>query len=365
MYRISLAAPLALLVAAVLILPELADAQDPQPRRRAAVSHGNLCGSAPRDMVCVTGGSFRMGSTVGDYDELPVHSVTISEFLIDKTEVSFGQYMQCVQAQRCKMPRYYPPLAQRKVAGSKTTNIKRLPKHRRRRARKGRRGEPTARPAAAAGAEVVKIKVSTLLVDSKLPVAGITWFDARNYCTFRGRHLPTEAQWEYAARGSAGNYYAWGSDPPSCDRANTSKCGQIPKPVNSLAKGASPFGALNMTGNVWEWVNDWYDGKQYASPTTTDPVGPTNTEDPTTGRWAYRYRVLRGGSWSGIPNELRTSYRYRLLPSMYANDIGFRCAKSNVVLPTQPSSAPAAAPASQRRMPLPSLAQLYGPRRRR
>lgn len=302
------------------VLAPAADAQNP------GAGSSNVCAGAPSDMVCVSAGTFTMGSNIGDADELPTHTVTLSEFLIDKHEVSFGQYMQCVQSGKCGQPRYYPPLKQRRVIGEKTRVIAKLPK-------KG------ARPVAVD--QSLKIKVATILVDKRLPAAGITWSDANKYCQSMGRHLPTEAQWEYAARGTKGNYYAWGGTPAICERVNSAKCGKHPKPVRSLDKGASPFGAVHMTGNVWEWVHDWYDAKYYAtSGGATDPTGPANMADPVTGQMKYRYRGLRGGSWSGIPNELRTAYRYRLLPSMYANDIGFRCAKSAVAPTTRRPSAP-------------------------
>jgi formylglycine-generating enzyme required for sulfatase activity len=359
MRRIYLAITLALLVGVLsVVLPRLADAQDPRPTGGGGVG-GVSCSSAPRDMVCVYGGTFSMGSTIGDADELPVHQVTVSTFLIDRHEVSFGQYMQCVQAQKCGMPRYYPPLKQRRAVDERSKTIPRLPKGRR---RKGAR--PAAGPTAAAAPKVIKVKVATLMVDSKLPAAGITWVDAKNYCEWKNRHLPTEAQWEYAARGRRSNYYAWGGDPPSCERANSNKCGLHPMQVNTLPRGASPCGALHMTGNVWEWTHDWYDAKYYAATTgATDPPGPANSMDPTTNRWKYRYRVLRGGSWSGIPAELRTAYRYRLLPSMYANDIGFRCAKSQVV-PTPDVAPPVKAapgPSLEGASLLPRMLRQFGP----
>lgn len=306
-------------VLGVLLAP-FADAQNP-----SAGSATNVCAGGPSDMVCVTAGTFSMGSNIGDADELPVHKVTVSEFLIDKHEVSFGQYMQCVAAGKCGVPRYYPPLKQRRVV--KTKVISKLPKN---------------RPVSpATPSNVLKIKVATILVDKRLPAGGMTWTDAKKYCEYKGRHLPTEAQWEYAARGAKGNYYAWGGAPPICERVNSAKCGKYPKPVGSLTKGASPFGALQMTGNAWEWVHDWYDPKYYgATKGATDPMGPANVADPLTGQMKYRHRGLRGGSWSGIPSELRTAYRYRLLPSMYANDIGFRCAKSAVAPITRRPSVP-------------------------
>ncbi len=304
------------------IVSPLADAQNPP------ATASNVCAGGPSDMVCVSAGTFTMGSAIGDADELPTHTVTVSEFLMDKYEVSFGQYMQCVSAGKCGVPRYYPPLKQRRVVKTKTKVIGKLPK-----------GKPAARPAAPNKA--VQVKVSTILVDKRLPAAGITWTDANKYCRSKGRHLPTEAQWEYAARGAKGNYYAWGGAPPVCERVNSAKCGKHPKPVRSLSKGASPFGVMNMTGNAWEWVHDWYDAKYYSqTAAATDPTGPANFPDAVTGQMKYRYRGLRGGSWSGIPSELRTAYRYRLLPSMYANDIGFRCAKSAVAPTTRRPTAP-------------------------
>ena len=325
MSRIALAGMIAIFgVALALFTPRLAVAQDPAPGAPAPTATPTpapramaVCAGAPSDMVCVPAGVFTMGSNIGDADEQPPHRVALSEFLIDKQEVTFGQYMQCVQAQKCGVPRYYPPLGQRKVIGSVTSVIKRLPAT--------RKGAP--RPTAP---QVIKIKVARIMVDAALPVAGITWHDAKKYCAFRGKHLPTEAQWEYAARGANGNYYAWGGDPPTCERVNSAKCGKGPK-ATPLPGGVSPFGAFHMTGNVWEWTHDWYDAKFYAtSSNAQDPTGPTNLQDPVTGRSTYRHRVLRGGSWSGIPAELRTAYRYRLLPTMYANDIGVRCAKSAV-----------------------------------
>lgn len=310
----------------------------PRPVRRAVpvrTYRGHSCADMPAGMVCVTAGSFVMGSRIGDADEMPLHRVFVSQFLLDTYEVSFGDYMKCVYAQRCKEPRYYPPPKQRRQVGkSRTLGARPRPRPR-------RRAGPRPSVAALTAPPQVTIKVATIRVDPRLPVAGITWQDARNYCSFVSKHLPTEAQWEYAARGALGNYYAWGSQPLSCKRSNYEKCGRAPKPVASLPQSKSPFGAHNMTGNVWEWVWDWYD-KSYYSRTAKprDPTGPANALNPQMGTMTYRYRVLRGGSWSGIPNELRTSYRYRLLPQMYANDIGFRCARSGLGLSRAPARVP-------------------------
>lgn len=314
-------------------------------------------------MVCVPGGRFRMGSIVGDPDEKPVRQVTVGAFLLDRREVSFGQYLRCVQAGRCNAPRYFVPKPLHREGDEETPNIQRMPA-----AGGGAAHSETAR-------QTVQVKVGAQLVDSDLPVAGITWFDAREYCAFVQKHLPTEAQWEFAARGPQGRYFAWGGAAADCTRANTEKCGRTPKPVSSLPLGATPQGVLHLTGNVWEWVNDWYDAGTYAAaPDATDPIGPVNTQDPGTGFWAYRYRVLRGGSWSGIPAELHASYRYRLPPSMHANDVGFRCARSGLALDaTAPSQAsiPAAEPPPPQlpepstTTPAPAPPRPTAPRRRR
>jgi formylglycine-generating enzyme required for sulfatase activity len=111
----------------------------------------------------------------------------------------------------------------------------------------------------------------------------------------------------------------------------SSKCGGQPVRVDALPLGKSASGALNLTGNVWEWVHDWYDPAYYQTTAgAQNPMGPVNAQDPTNLEWRYRHRVVRGGSFSGVPADLRTTYRFRLLPDMYASDLGFRCAKSSV-----------------------------------
>jgi formylglycine-generating enzyme required for sulfatase activity len=161
-----------------------------------------------------------MGSIVGDDDEKPLRPVIVSAFLLDKYEVSFGQYMRCVEAGRCGAPRYVVPKPVGKVRDQGSPHIKRMP------------GQDRAQPESAR--QTVQVKIGSQLVDADLPVAGVTWFDAREYCSFVGKHLPTEAQWEFAARGSKGRYYAWGGDAPDCSRANSERCGRKPMPTSSL-----------------------------------------------------------------------------------------------------------------------------------
>ncbi len=276
-------------------------------RTRGAAPSSSPCSVNKPGMVCVPAGSFTMGSYSGDNDEEPPHKVWVDEFLIDKFEVTFEQYNRCVKAGNCRKP-HIILLSRFKNNGGKP--------------KKG-----------------TKVKVA---VDQKFPVVGITWEDADKYCRAIGKRLPTEAEWEKAARGTDARRYPWGSQAPSCRLANIDLCGRKLSEVGKHPKGASPYGAQDMTGNVWEWVADWYDPKFYSKPEAgRNPVGPLNPVDPVTGRLVYRYKVLRGGSYTGSPGPMWTSYRFRLLPNTRGDDIGFRCAYS-----VKPPPRPAAAPAS-------------------
>ncbi len=280
------------------------------PARDASSGHStSRCSVTKPGMVCVPAGPFTMGSYSGDNDEEPPRKVYVDEFLIDKFEVTFEQYDRCVRAGNCNKPHI--------ILLSRFKGPKGMPK-------KG-----------------TKVKAK---VNQKFPVVGITWHDADKYCRSLGKRLPTEAEWEKAARGTDGRRYPWGAKAPDCRLANIDLCGRKLSEVGKHPKGASPYGAQDMTGNVWEWVADWYDPKFYAKPEARqNPVGPVNPVDPISGRLVYRYKVLRGGSYTGSPGPLWTSYRFRLLPNTRGDDIGFRCAYS--VKPPQPPAAPTPAPA--------------------
>ena len=213
-------------------------------------------------MVYVPPGTFPMGSTDGDGDEQPVHDVTLDGFWIDETEVTNAHYAQCVEAGECEASFYE----------------------------------------------------DSAYNGDNLPVVGVFWNDADAYCNWAGGQLPTEAQWEYAARGPDGNTYPWGEEVPTCDLAQYGDCDGQTVPTGSYPEGASWAGALDMAGNVWEWVSDWYDSDAYASAVAENPTGPESGDT----------KVLRGGSWIGKSINLRGANRGDD-DSVWYDDIGFRC----------------------------------------
>lgn len=223
-------------------------------------------------MAFAPAGVFLMGSTTSESnaqrDEMPQHQVRLDGFWVDITEVANQQYALCVDADSCASSSY---------ASNEKFN------------------------------------------QPKQPVVGVSWYDAANYCQWAGGQLPTEAQWEYAARGETSKTFPWGEDRPNCTVANTQNCTDSTLLVSSL-DGESWLGAKDMAGNVWEWTSDWYDANYYAglsaSQPTLNPTGPTDGE----------YKVMRGGSWDLEWFYARSAYRNILnFPTGKFQNVGFRC----------------------------------------
>ncbi|NDJ54510.1 MAG: formylglycine-generating enzyme family protein [Chloroflexi bacterium] len=245
------------------------------------------------EMLLVSGGSFEMGSSAS-LEESPPHQVSLAPYFIDRTEVTNSQWESCVSAGACTLP-------------AQLTSFDGQPYY-------GR------------------------LEFADRPVIYVTWPQADAYCTWRAARLPTEADWEMAARWNpfdqSVSLYPWGNDwdptrlngcDASCaledltlmDRSLSDGYPQT-APVGRFPDGASPIGALDMAGNVAEWVADWFDAEYYGTSPPNNPAGPTSG----------RLRVVRGGGWNFAQNWATTTARSRFHPNTASAGIGLRCAIS-------------------------------------
>jgi formylglycine-generating enzyme required for sulfatase activity len=243
------------------------------------------------EMILVPAGEFLMGGSAADRkaaaDEKPAHTVYLDAFWIDRTEVTNAQYAQFLNV----LGEYHSTCGGRDCL---ETQVEDEDSH-------------------------ILRQDGRYVVESGFgghPVIEVTWYGARAYCTWAGARLPTEAEWEKAARGVDGRSYPWGSQLPDCAKAQYGDCGGATVPAGSRSAGASPYGVLDMAGNVWEWVADWYDPAYYDSSPLHNPQGPDLGER----------KVFRGGSWGYLPTFLRTSDRARNRPTYAGFNVGFRCA---------------------------------------
>ncbi len=236
------------------------------PRDAKAISRGAaqlgralaqlVPGFAPTTTVMIAAGSFAMGRDDGPADERPAHTVFVDSFAIDQTEVHRAAYALYA-------------------------------------ARAGERYDTGGSP--------------------RLPATGISWALARAYCRDQGKRLPTEAEWEWAARGAEGRRFPWGAAEPHPSMAHYAA--PAPIEVDASLEGASPEGVLHLSGNVAEWVADWWDPMAYHSSAERNPAGPSRGE----------YRVTRGGSYADAAPSLSATARGFHTPTRGSEMIGFRC----------------------------------------
>ncbi len=264
--------------------------QVPQSGRAEGALSGNRPSSVekadPKNMILVSPGFFIMGSNRSLEDEAPEHRVYLDSYWIDKYEVSAGKFAEFLNT---------------------LDNVK---------------------------GYYLDNKFGTLYYDSRFhsrpglenyPINNITWHAADEYCKWKEKRLPTEAEWEKAARGTTAQAYPWGNIPPSDTLARyfqtwtKEEKHKVMVPVQALTEGQSPFGLYNMAGNVKEWVDDWYDREYYNEQSEyANPRGPIGGE----------FKVVRGGSWRDMKGFIYSTFRNSGNPKSRMDDYGFRCAKN-------------------------------------
>jgi formylglycine-generating enzyme required for sulfatase activity len=246
----------------VCVIPEVECADDEHAEYGLCVDDG--------EELTVPATTFEMGNSVN------AHNVTLSEFAIDRFEVTNERFRACVESGCCRPPHYD--------------------------------GSYSGRQPYYGNGDF-----------DDFPVVFVTWDQAQEYCEGLGKQLPTEAQWELAARGDDGRLYPWGNDAPRDDHANFADVRKgDTEEVGEFEDGASPYGLDDMAGNVWEWVADWYQDDYYDDSPDEDPQGP---EDGFT-------RVARGGSFLSSATDVSTFNRHHFVPTDAYSNVGFRCVRT-------------------------------------
>lgn len=222
--------------------------------------------------VGVSAGRFMMGSDTGAADERPVHAVSGSAFTMDRYEVTNQRYSECVQSGACSPPALLSSFTRPSYFSERQF--------------------------------------------ADFPVVHVSWGQAASFCAWAGGRLPTEAEWERAARGTADSRtFPWGETAPDCSKANFAGCVGDTDRVGRRPAGQSPYGVFDMAGNVWEWTADWYEAGYYGRSPENDPAGPDSGH----------LKVMRGGCWVSGTSSLRSTCRKAELPGLWAPNVGFRC----------------------------------------
>jgi len=264
--------------------PDQSVGQPDQPSWPSCKKDKVSCGAGERSafgicqgeatMAKVAAGELTMGLTEDGKPWSPEHKVTLKGFVLDLVEVTVAAYQACVDCGVCTAPMRN---------GSNT-------------GREPYFGNPAF---------------------ANHPVIYVTWKDAKTYCEAVGKRLPSEAEWEMAARGPSGSLYPWGATAPGAAQANFAGLTGDTEAVTSREGGKAACGALNLAGNVWEWVADGFDPGYYASSPTSDPKGPTSAS----------LKVARGGGFNSSAETLKAYYRIGYSEGTALSYLGFRCAK--------------------------------------
>ena len=243
-------------------------------------------------MILIPEGSFTMGFAIenennwGDMDEEPVHKVNLSAYWIDKYEVTSSSFSKFLNENKKEAHQFI------EINSAVTVKLEK---------------------------DVYKPRKSL----ENFPVNRVSWFGADAYCRWKGKRLPTEAEWEKAARGTDQRIFPWGNEVPENSRATyrrkfKEKGFQVMEPVDGMVCGISPYGLHHMAGNVWEWVSAWFDAAIYQDDNRVDPQGPESGIS----------KVLRGGNWYYKAYYMRTTYRFNEKPDVFKVWQGFRCARN-------------------------------------